>query len=225
MTARPACIPCVRILCKLLSRFGGTEATRAVSTWGVPTQETGRGYPGRPCGVIRVAATSLAAGRVDRRLVVRFGILAMQSGNIRVYRSAVDFWLVIVIYSGPAALLSVALYSWAEGRPDISGASLMAFAGLVLLFRLLTSPCRYTLTDDSLNIRCGILFRSVPLSRVRSAELSSTWESAPAMSLRRVKIVLDQGHRIVSPVDRQAFIADLMAAVEGQTTAEATGSE
>jgi hypothetical protein len=149
----------------------------------------------------------------------------MHSGNIRVYRSAVDLWLVIVLYSGPAALLAVAIYGRAVGRMDIFGVSLMAFAGLVLLYRLLTWPCRYTLTDDSLNIRCGMLFRSVPLSRVESAELSSTWESAPAMSLRRVKIVLDQGYRIVSPVDRQAFIADLIAAVERRASERNACSE
>jgi hypothetical protein len=149
----------------------------------------------------------------------------MHSGNIRVYRSAVDLWLVMVLYSGPAALLAVAIYGRAVGRMDIFGVSLMAFAGLVLLYRLLTWPCRYTLTDDSLNIRCGMLLRSVPLSRVESAELSSTWESAPAMSLRRVKIVLDQGYRIVSPVDRQAFIADLMAAVERRASERNACSE
>lgn len=184
-----------------------------------------RGYRVWPCGAIVVAATILWAGCLYPGRDVRDGFLAMQSGNIRVYRSAVDFWLVIVLYSGPAALLAVAIYSWAVGRMDISGVSLMTFAGLVLLFRLLTSPCRYTLTDDSLNIRCGILFRSVPLSRVESAELSSTWESAPAMSLRRVKILLDQGYRIVSPVDRQSFIADLMAAVERHSSDRNARSE
>jgi hypothetical protein len=142
----------------------------------------------------------------------------MQSGSTRVYRSAVDLWLVVVLYSGPAALLAIAIYSWVIGRVDICGPSLMLFAGLVLLFRLLTSPCRYTLTDDSLNIRCGLVFRSIPLSRVKSAELSSTWESAPAMSLRRVKIVLDKGYQIVSPVDRQAFIDDVMATAERLAT-------
>ena len=47
-----------------------------------------------------------------------------------------------------------------------------------------------------------------------SVALSSSWESAPALSLRRVRIQLDKGHRIVSPLDREQFIADLMDAAE-----------
>jgi len=126
----------------------------------------------------------------------------------------VDAWLMILLYAGPVALVPLGIYAWLQGQADATMTCLMLFVGLMLLNRLLTAPCRYTLTDDTLNIRCGMLFSSVPLSRVRDAELSSTWQSAPALSLRRVKIKLDRGVRIVSPVDREAFIQDLMTAVE-----------
>lgn len=90
----------------------------------------------------------------------------------------------------------------------------MLFLALTCLNLIITTPCRYTLTSDSLNIRCGLLFRTVPLSQVQKVELSSSWESAPALSLRRVKITLDRGYRIISPVDRDVFIKDLMDAVQ-----------
>jgi len=138
----------------------------------------------------------------------------MPSAPPRVYQSAVDTWLMILLYAGPAALVLLGIYAWYQGQADATMACLMLSVGLILLNLLLTAPCRYTLTEDTLNIRCGLLFSSVPLSRVRDAELSSTWQSAPALSLRRVKIKLDRGVRIVSPVQREAFIQDLMAAVE-----------
>jgi len=140
----------------------------------------------------------------------------MKSSRIRVYPSAFDLWLLALLYLGPVVLLVLSLYGWQEARADVAGIGLVSFAVLVLLNVLLTWPCRYTLTDDSLNIRCGLLFQTIPLHRIRGAELSSSWRSGFAMSLRRVRIELDKGYRLVSPVDREAFIADLMAAVERQ---------
>lgn len=140
----------------------------------------------------------------------------MNASRIRVYPSAIDLWLMVLLYSGPALLLMIAWYGWQEDRADVAGICLISFAGLVLLNVLLTWPCRYTLTADSLNIRCGLLFQSIPLQRIRGAELTSSWQSALALSTRRVRITLDQGYRLVSPVDREAFIRDLMAAVERQ---------
>lgn len=138
----------------------------------------------------------------------------MQSDPVRVYRSAVDKWLLVVIYASPATLLVIATIGWINEQPDVTGVCLILFVALTLLNLVVTTPCRYTLTNDSLNIRCGLLFRSVPLGRIVRIEPSSSWESAPALSLRRVKITLDRGYRIISPVNRDAFIKDLMDAVQ-----------
>ncbi len=138
----------------------------------------------------------------------------MQSDPARVYRSAVDKWLLVVIYASPATLLVIATIGWINEQPDVTGVCLILFVALTLLNLVVTTPCRYTLTNDSLNIRCGLLFRSVPLGRIVRIEPSSSWESAPALSLRRVKITLDRGYRIISPVNRDAFIKDLMDAVQ-----------
>jgi hypothetical protein len=72
-------------------------------------------------------------------------------------------------------------------------------------------PCVYTLTDESLKIKCGILEDDVPLTKIRKTEKSSSTCSVPALSLRRVKITLDDGYRLISPRDRDGFIADLTA--------------
>ncbi len=138
----------------------------------------------------------------------------MKPSRVRVYPSAYDTGLVALLYLGPVILLVLSLFGWQVGRADVAGVCLVSFALLVLLNILLTWPCRYTLTDDSLNIRCGLLFQTIPLHRVRGATLSSSWQSGYAMSLRRVRIELDKGYRLVSPADRETFIEDLTAAVE-----------
>jgi len=138
----------------------------------------------------------------------------MPSEPVRVYPSAVDKWLMIVIYASPVTLLVIATIGWVNQQPDVTGTCLILFVALTLLNLIITTPCRYTLTGDSLNIRCGLMFRSVLLSRIKKIEPSSSWESAPALSLRRVKITLDRGYRIISPIDRDAFMNDLMEAAE-----------
>lgn len=138
----------------------------------------------------------------------------MHSEPARVYRSAVDKWLMVVIYASPATLLVVAIIGWMNQQPDVTGTCLILFVALTLLNLIITTPCRYTLTSDSLNIRCGLMFRTIPLARIVKAERSSSWESAPALSLRRVRITLDRGYRIISPVNRDEFIVDLMNAVQ-----------
>lgn len=138
----------------------------------------------------------------------------MGSDLFRVYRSGYDRWLMVVIYASPAFLLAIAAYSWIDQQPDATLVCLVMFIALTLLNLAITVPCRYTLTSDSLNIRCGLYSRTIPLSQVVSVEPSATWESAPALSLRRVKIGLNRGHQIISPVDRDAFIRDLTEAIE-----------
>lgn len=138
----------------------------------------------------------------------------MLSEPVRVYPSAVDKWLMVVIYASPVTLLFIAAIGWMNEQPDVTGTCLILFLALTLLNLIVTTPCRYTLTTDSLNIRCGLLFRTVPLAKIVKVEPSSTWESAPALSLRRVKITLDRGYRIISPIDREAFMKDLMDAVQ-----------
>jgi hypothetical protein len=54
----------------------------------------------------------------------------------------------------------------------------------------------------------------IPLRKIRGAEKSGAPWSAPALSLRRVKITLEEGSRYISPKDRDGFIADLDARLE-----------
>ncbi len=132
----------------------------------------------------------------------------------RVYQSAIDTWLILVLYISPVLLASLGVYLATIARADEALTCFVMALALTLLNISLTRPCRYTLTADSLNIRCGLLSQTIALERIQSAELSSSWQNGYALSLKRVCIKLDKGKRLVSPVDRERFITELMQAVE-----------
>lgn len=87
-------------------------------------------------------------------------------------------------------------------------------AATLMLTGLVTVPCRYTLLDDSLSIRCGVYFTRIPLDRIRAIEPSRSWLSGPALSLQRIKVSTASRYYLISPADRDRFIEELTAAVK-----------
>ena len=89
-----------------------------------------------------------------------------------------------------------------------------AFALLVTM--VFTYPCRYTIDHDGLTIRCGLFrfyFRHPDIAKVNK---TASLRSGPALSLKRVEVITDRGRRIIiSPRDRDAFIADLRSMMSG----------
>lgn len=149
---------------------------------------------------------------------------------VKTYKSAVDLWLAVLLIGAPLAILftgvSIAfglhLLQWHENIGHAAGILLvLAGLGLGTLFATFSLPCRYILGEAELIIQCGILKWIIPYRDIRRLELSCSLWSAPALSLNRVKIVLDDGFQLISPKNRQKFIADLQAhldCVPGHTT-------
>ena len=126
------------------------------------------------------------------------------------YPSRVDSWLAITLAGAPLLVVAVGVFSLTKSV----GAGIVAIiTGLVVggMIAALSIPCVYTLTDDSLKIKSGMLEDEVPLRKITGAEKSSSVWSAPALSLRQVKVILEDGSRVISPKDRDGFIADLDA--------------
>ena len=126
------------------------------------------------------------------------------------YPSRVDLWLKVVIFGVPLGVVTLGAYLLTQ---SVGGGVTTIIAGLVVggVSALLTLPCHYTLTDDRLIIRCGVLTDEVPLRRIKHAEKSHSVWSSPALSLQRIKLTLDDGSRVISPLDRDQFLADLKA--------------
>lgn len=129
-----------------------------------------------------------------------------------VYESAVDWWIAILLLSGPAICVVLTFLMLREGRQSDALICLLAGAGTLVITGLFTVPCRYTLLNDTLAIRCGILLNRVPLDQIKAIEPSSSWLSGPALSLRRVKISTASRFYLVSPKERQRFIDELSLA-------------
>lgn len=131
----------------------------------------------------------------------------------RTYRSAVDLWLALILVGLPVGIVAAGVYRLMQS--DRMGA-LLIFEGLFVggLMALFAVPCIYTLTEDVLHIRCGIMTTIIPLGRIDRVEPSRSLWSGPALSLRRVRIDYGGGERaLVSPRERETFIVELQAAV------------
>jgi membrane protein YdbS with pleckstrin-like domain len=136
---------------------------------------------------------------------------------VKEYRSKVDWWMYIALalplVGGGAALLAGITSN--RTSTIVAGTGALVFVALVL--SLLVLPMRYTLDDNDLRIRAGLLIRIViPLSRIISVEPTRNPLSSPALSLDRLAIAYKKGgggYTVVriSPMDRSAFLADIIA--------------
>lgn len=130
----------------------------------------------------------------------------------RVYESAIDWWVAVLLIMTPVTAAGIGGYFLWIGQPG-DAATLFAAGALALLITLaLTLPCRYTLLEDALSIRCGLICYQVPLDDIQTVEPTASLRSGPALSLRRVAVKTDRRTIILSPNDRDEFIADLLAA-------------
>ena len=126
------------------------------------------------------------------------------------YKSRIDSWLAFVLVGAPLIVVTAGIFTLTK---SVGAGIFTIIVGLIVggLIAALSIPCVYTLTDESLKIRSGMLEDDVPLRRIRGAEKSNSMWSAPALSLRRIKITLEDGSRSISPKDRDGFITDLEA--------------
>ena len=89
---------------------------------------------------------------------------------------------------------------------------IMAAATLVVTAAF-TVPCRYTMLDDALSVRCGIIFYQISFDQIESVEPSRTLRSGPALSMRRVLVTTKKRKYVLSPRERDEFIANLKASI------------
>ena len=120
------------------------------------------------------------------------------------YYSAVDWWLAALLIAAPLIPLGIGL-----AHDDLPLLLIGLFTGIVIA--LIAIPCHYTLTTNSLIVRCGLIKQTLPLEKIHNAEKSCNPLSSPALSLKRVKIIDANGKLLIliSPKDRDTFIADL----------------
>lgn len=134
-----------------------------------------------------------------------------ESGTVKnehIFRTRIDAWLVILV---GIAIASCFVQAWSLSSVSPGGSIAAAAIGILSLVIVLTVtvPCRYTLKGDHLFIQCGVIRKRIPYAQIHRVEASSSPLSAPALSLRRVKIVYGQSFQLVSPQERDRFIEEL----------------
>ena len=134
------------------------------------------------------------------------------------FPSRVDAWLVAVLLF---ALLSPLAAVFLVGANLVFAAVSVLITLLVVV--LLLVPCRYTLEAEHLLIRCGLIRQRIAYRDITGVTTSGSVLSAPALSLKRVKLSYGRkGHtssQLVSPRDRDVFMQALRERVQAAHTA------
>lgn len=85
----------------------------------------------------------------------------------------------------------------------VSGVVIGALLGIVVW------PVSYTLSEDALLVRFGVMCLRVPYGDIQLVRSTKSLLSAPALSLRRLEIVTKTGRVVISPRASDAFLRDL----------------
>lgn len=81
---------------------------------------------------------------------------------------------------------------------------------LIMIYDMLLHT-DYTITDDKLHIRCGILFRmDLPIPKITEITHKSTILSSPALSAKRIGLKYGKKNWIyISPKNQEDFVSTL----------------
>ena len=126
------------------------------------------------------------------------------------FSSRIDIWLILAVVGAPFFVIVQGLYFMPD---EPVGKYIAVGIGVFLLVLLPVAvfPCRYTLAEDHLKIQCGRFKQKIPYVQITRIEPSSSWLSAPALSLRRIEINFGSESQLISPRDRDKFIVSLKA--------------
>lgn len=109
---------------------------------------------------------------------------------------------VVLLLGAPATARA-----FAAGQPILAIVLSLPIA-LVAWIALTT---KYAITADHLAIRCAFLTSRIPLQTITKVRPTRTILSAPALSLDRLEITHDAGIAVISPRDRERFLAEIRA--------------
>jgi hypothetical protein len=132
--------------------------------------------------------------------------------NASVYRSKLDSWL-LLIFAGAGLVGCYAAWRVAH-MPGFAG----LLFGLVVLSLAVVLPAwtvrstHYTLTDDALLVRSGLLSWCIKLHDITQILPTRAARSSPALSLDRLRIEYDRGRSLmISPLEQAKFLRDFSA--------------
>ena len=130
------------------------------------------------------------------------------------FESKRDLWLILLLRGIPLLLLAAVSYAWYASHRDLSG----PIVGAVLLllvelffFELVLRSTYYVVDGGTLLIRSSGITWRVPIAEIQSITPTRSALSSPALSLDRLRIDYGNKQILVSPEEKERFIAALRA--------------
>jgi len=119
---------------------------------------------------------------------------------MKIYKSKVDWWLVLII-------LGVFGYPIVEGIVSKEYMLSVVFSGILLLFYFLVRTLRYKIDGEKL-----IIWRTeIDIKTIRKVYATKNPLSSPALSINRIAIVYNKYDEILlSPENRKDFVEELL---------------
>lgn len=141
-------------------------------------------------------------------------VRAPEKGPVE-FPTRVDNWLLAVLV-GSCIISIAAMVLAVREDPAAAVIGLLVVLGTVALIVALAVPTRYTVGAEVLEIRSGLLRHRIPLRGIRRVAPSRNPLSAPAWSLRRLRIdyLRDSGaggFTLISPQREEDFLRLLAA--------------
>lgn len=129
------------------------------------------------------------------------------------YRSKIDFWIVLLLLSMTFFLLYI-LYE-SKNIEAISEIIIISIVYIVI-FYIVWLPIfntKYQIKDDCIEVKSMFFNWNIPLKEIININLCTSFLSAPALSISRVEIIYSvKGIRetiMISPKDRETFCKEL----------------
>lgn len=131
--------------------------------------------------------------------------------NQRIYNSRIDGWIIFLIIVIAAIVLGGMIIL---NIPWYVIVAIGAFIAGVFFMSLTT--VRYVIEGDELGVKDFMRWRWYPIANIKMVEKKTSLFAAPASSFKRISITFERGTTPwaipleISPVDRDAFISDLL---------------
>ena len=125
------------------------------------------------------------------------------------FKSEVDLWLAAVV--GVAVVTMIGTAIGAAFATGVWGVLLILVP--VALIILVSALVSYTLGQDSLVVRSGVIKWEIAYTDIANVQPTRSPLSSPAWSLDRLKISFKRTTLLISPVDRETFLQELLVRV------------
>jgi hypothetical protein len=136
----------------------------------------------------------------------------MSHSEFRWFRSAVDWWLGVILLALPLLEFGILITGLLTGDREIVTVGMIGCGAVTAIYMLLVIPIRYGVSREYLVIRFGLIRSRIRLDEIREVYSTRNPLASPALSLNRLAIRTGDGPlkmTLISPADRDGFLATL----------------